>query len=445
MSDVAMTAASPWYRALNREQWNTLFASNLGWLFDGYETYALILVVGGALHQLLPPGELPKLPTYAGLVIALTLLGWAVGGLIGGVLADYIGRKRMMLLAIAGYSLLTGLSAVAWDWQSFGALRFLVGVAIGSEWVTGTSIMAELWPDRARGRGIGLMQCGFGLGFFLASLVWLFVGGMGPDAWRIMFVIGIVPALLTIWVRRAIPESEKWENAAERRRQAAQRRRSGAASAADAVLTRFTLTDLFANPELRRRTALAFLLSLATNVGFWGVSSWVAPFIASIAAGAGLSAPKWASYAGMTYNAGAVIGYVGLGFLADVIGRKATTLLFVAGALIMVPIQFLTTHDLGLLLVIAAVLGLFSSGQYTWMSAWLPELYPTRMRATGAGFVFNAPRLIAWTGPLIAGTLITQFGGFGRAGVAVGSIYVLGLIAAALMPETRGKPLPESI
>jgi MFS family permease len=445
MSDVAAGAHAPWYRALNRAQWNTLFASNLGWLFDGYETYALILVVGSALHQLLPAGELSRLPTYAGLVIAVTLLGWAVGGLIGGVLADYIGRKRTMVLAIAGYSLITGLSAFAWDWWSFAALRFVVGVAIGSEWVTGTSIMAELWPDHARGRGVGLMQCGFGLGFFLASLVWLFVGGMGPDAWRIMFLLGVAPALLTLWVRRAIPESEMWQRADERRRAAVERRRSGAASGRDDALARFTLADLFASRELRRRTIIASLLSLATTFGFWGVSSWVAPYIASLAVAGGLPGPRWASFAGMAYNAGAVIGYAGLGFVADAIGRKPTTLIYVAGALVMVPIQFLTTHDLGLLLAIAAVTGLFSSGQYTWMSAWLPELFPTRMRATGAGFVFNAPRLIAWIGPLIAGTLITNFGGFGHAALAVGSIYILGLVAAALLPETRGQPLPESI
>ena len=100
--------------------------------------------------------------------------------MIGGILADYLGRKRTMMVAILAYSIVTGLSAFAWDWMSFAVLRFLVGVAIGSEWVTGASIVSELWPDRARGRGAGLMQCGLGIGFFLASLVWAYVGGMGP-------------------------------------------------------------------------------------------------------------------------------------------------------------------------------------------------------------------------------------------------------------------------
>src|SRR5690348_9673776 len=180
MAQVAETsAAHPWYRGLDRKQWNTLVASNLGWMFDGYETYALILTVGAALHQLLQPAQYPQIPAYAGAVIAITLLGWGIGGMIGGILADYIGRKRMMIIAILCYSLVTGLSAISWNWESFAILRFLVGIAIGSEWATGSSMIAELWPDRARGRGAGLMQCGLGIGFFLASLIWLFVSPAG--------------------------------------------------------------------------------------------------------------------------------------------------------------------------------------------------------------------------------------------------------------------------
>ena len=146
-----------WYRSLSRTQWKALLAANLGWLFDGYETYALILTVGVALRQLLAPSQYPQIPAYAGTVLAITLLGWGLGGLIGGVLADYLGRKRMMILAILAYSVMTGLSALSWDWLSFAILRFLVGVAIGSEWATGTSMTAELWPDHARGKGAGLM------------------------------------------------------------------------------------------------------------------------------------------------------------------------------------------------------------------------------------------------------------------------------------------------
>jgi MFS family permease len=443
MSDTAIAASQPWYSALNRAQWNTLLASNLGWLFDGYETYALILTVGVALGQLLDPAQIPQLPVYAGTVIALTLLGWGVGGMIGGILADYFGRKRTMMLAILAYSIMTGLSAFAWDWTSFALMRFLVGVAIGSEWVTGASIVSELWPDRARGRGVALMQCGLGIGFFLASLVWATVGGMGPGAWRTMFLIGVLPALLTLWVRKAMPESAMWERVNDRRRAAVERKRSGAAlQEQEQALARFTLVDLFHEPEIRRRTLIAFLMSFATNLGFWGISTWVPPYIASVAANAGLPGPQWAGFAGMAYNAGAVGGYVALGFLADSWGRKPTTMLYFLGAFAFVPVLFLWTQDVVLLLVAAAVLGWFATGQYTWMSAWLPELFPTRIRATGAGFVFNAPRFIAWVGPLISGTLIATFGGFSQAALAIGAVYILGFAAALFLPETKGKPLP---
>lgn len=433
-----------WYQTLNATQWKTLLASNLGWVFDGFEAYALILTVGVALRQLLDPAEFPRIPTYAGAIIATTLVGWAVGGMCAGVLADYIGRKRTMILAILTYSLMTGLSAFAWDWTSFAVMRFLVGLAIGSEWVTGTAMTAEFWPDHARGRGAGLFQCGFGIGFFLASLVWLFVGATGPGSWRTMCLIGVLPALLTLWIRRAIPESPLWEIADKRRRAANERKQRGdTASAEDRALTRFTLVELFVEPDIRRRTVIALLMATASAVGFWAISSWVPPYAGSVAAAAGLSAPTWASYTGMTFTVGTIVGYIGFGFLADAFGRKPITLLFFAVSLLLTPVLFLWTSNLYLVLVAAALLGCFASGQFTWMSTWLPELYPTRMRATGAGFIFNASRIPAAFGVLVAGQMIVYFGGFGNAAITIAMIYLLGLAAGPFLPETRGKVLPE--
>jgi len=227
----------PWYRLLNRDQWKVLFASNLGWLFDGFEIYALFLTVGFALKQLLDVGQAAAVPQYAGYILATTVFGWATGGVIGGIVADYIGRKRTMMLAILAYSVTTGLSAFAWDWMSFAVLRFLVGVAIGSEWATGASIVSEMWPDHARGKGGGLLQCGAGIGSILASGIWLLltsetvggaIGTAGPSAWRYLYLIGVLPALVTLWIRRNIPESPRWEEANERRRAAHAQRRSGA-------------------------------------------------------------------------------------------------------------------------------------------------------------------------------------------------------------------------
>jgi len=443
MSDIT-ASSQPWYRSLSRSQWNTLLASNLGWLFDGYETYALVISVGVALRQLLDPSQYSQIPVYAGTVIAFTLLGWGIGGLIGGVIADYLGRKRTMLLAILAYSLMTGLSAFAWDWLSFAVLRFLVGVAIGSEWVTGTSIVAELWPDKNRGKGVGLMQSGFGIGFFLASVAWFFINPLGPNAWRIMFLLGVIPALLTLWIRKSIPESDRWERVNAQRQAATEREKAGGSlNASEQALARFTIADLFAESEIRKRVILAFLISLATTFAFWGISAWLPPYIAAAASKAGLPPQQWASYAAMANNGAAIIGYAAFGFLADAYGRKPVTIAYVLLAFISVPIVFLWTSDLNMILLAAAFSGAFVSGQYTWMAAWLPELFPTRVRATATAFVFNTPRLIAWTGPLISGWLIANFGGFSKAAVAIACIYVLSLIAAPFLPETKGKPLPE--
>jgi MFS family permease len=443
MQSVSAESSGPWYASLTRAQWKTLFATNLGWMFDGYETFALILTVGVALRQLLDPSQFPAIPAYAGTVIAITLLGWGIGGLIGGILADYIGRRRMMIYAILAYSVMTGLSAFAWDWTSFALLRFLVGIAIGSEWATGTSITAEVWPDHARGKGAGLMQCGLGIGFFLASFTWLFVGAAGPGAWRYMFFIGILPALFALWLRTGIPESQLWERTNEQRRAARARQKSGALLAADEqALTRFTVIDLFADPEIRRRTILVFLCSLTTTLAWWGISTWVPPYVGSMAAKAGLSSQQWASYAAMAYNFGAIIGYASFGFFADAFGRKPVTIVFFALALVLTPVLFLWTQDLTLLLLVAGINGFFSLGQYSWMPVWLPELFPTRIRATGIAFAFNAPRFIAFLGPLLAGQLIVSFGGFGPAATTIAAIYVLGLVAVLFLPETRGKPLP---
>lgn len=442
MAETTASHQVPWYKELSRAQWNTLAASNLGWMFDGFETYALILTAGPALRQLLDPSQHGQIPAYIGTIIAITLLGWGLGGLLGGILADYIGRKRTMIIAILAYSVMTGLSALSFDWISFAILRFLVGVAIGSEWATGTSMIAELWPDRARGKGAGLMQCGLGLGFFLASLAWLFIAPHGEGAWRYMYLLGVLPALITLWIRIAIPESKLWEAANAKRKAALEKKRSGTAGATEEKLARFTLIDLFSEPELRRRAIIVFLMSLTTTLGWWGISTWVPPFIGSMAAAQGLSQQAWASYAGMAYTAGSVTGYIALGFLADAYGRKPVTIAFFVLALVLTPVLFLTTGDPGLLLVLAFVNAIFSNGQYTWMPVWLPELFPTRMRATALAFAFNGPRFVAFLGPLISGTLIAQFGGYGQAAMIVALIYVVGIIATPLLPETRGKPLP---
>jgi MFS family permease len=302
---------------------------------------------------------------------------------------------------------------------------------------------AEVWPDHARGRGAGLMQCGLGIGFFLASFIWLFISGYGPNAWRIMFLLGIVPGLFALWLRSGIDESKRWEATNEKRKSARAKKMSGAVLAPEEhALNRFTIADLFADPELRKRAIICFFMSLTTTLAWWGISTWVPPFVAAVAAAQHLPPQTWASYAAMSYNIGGIIGYAGLGFMADRFGRKPVVMLFFAASLVLTPALYMWTTNLELLVLIAAVNGIFTLGQYSWLSVWLPELFPTRMRATGMAFVFNAPRFIAFMGPLFAGLLIVQFGGFSKMAVAFSLIYILGFVLVPFLPETKGQPLP---
>ena len=147
----------------------------------------------------------------------------------------------------------------------------------------------------------------------------------------------------------------------------------------------------------------------------------------------------------MAYIVSSIAGYIGLGFFADVYGRRPVTLVYIVLAFITTPLVFLWTHDLNLLLLAAVVNGFFSLGLYSWMPVWLPELFPTRMRATGAAFVFNSPRFIAWLGPIAAGALVANAGGYSNAAMTMAMIYVLGLLSAPFLPETRGKPLPDEL
>jgi MFS family permease len=433
----------PWYRSLSGPQWKTLVAANLSWTLDSFEFYALFVTVGFALHQLVTPAEYAAIPRYAGYIIAATLLGWGVGGVIGGVIADYIGRKRMLMLAILAYSLTTGLSAISWNWESLAFLRFLVGVGVGSEWGTGAAIVAELWPDHARGKGAGLMQCGAGLGTILASVVWLAIGGTGPNAWRWMYLVGVLPALTIVWILRHTPESPRWQRSNERRSEArALKRRGAELSGEHAALTRFTLVDLFADRTVRWPLIGALLMMLSVTFAFWGVATFIPTFVGSAAAKAHMPAAAWAGYAALVTGVCGTFGFISLGFLADAIGRKPVTMLFYLMCLILTPVVYLWAHSVDMLLVWVGVFGFFTLGIWAWAPVWLPELFPTRMRGTAIAFCFNAPRLIACIGPLIAGTLIVGLGGYGPAATIIGLFFIIGILVAPFLPETKGRPLP---
>jgi MFS family permease len=355
----------------------------------------------------------------------------------------------MMLYSVFFYALFAGLTALASHFWVFAVLRFITGLAMGSEWSTGVALVAETWPDRARPKGAGFLQSGFGVGTLIAALVWLVLSQtmpLGANTWRLMFVVGALPAVFCLYIRRAVDESEKWIEAIKAQRwdaieQSAQR--TGAPR--ENSQRPFTLAEIFREPESRRRTLLAFVLSLTTTVGWWAISSWLPQYAAQLARSEGVVDPLlWGTRAAIVYTAGAVVAYLLSGFIADAFGRRLYLFLTYLGALLLTAVTYRWTHTLSGLMWGSFVNGFFTLGcAYAWMAIYPAELFTSSVRATAAAFIFNAARLIAWVFPILAGTLIQSFGGIPHAAMTLGSIYVLGLIVPWFLPETRGKSLPE--
>jgi len=449
MGSIASTTtfAEHWYTGLTPKHWRILFASFLGWIFDGYESYALFIALPFALRTLLTPEQLKSGPIWAGIAISVTLLGWGIGGILGGTLADYLGRKRMMIYSVFLYGIFTGITALSTSFQMLASLRFLTGLAMGSEWSTGIAMVAETWPDHARPKGCGLLQSGFGWGTLLASLVWWGISSfnpLGPQSWRLMFVVGAIPAAFTLYIRRAIDESERWLTAVREQRWAATEVASREAAAKPARRP-LTLAEIFREAESRRRILLTFLMSLATMIGWWAISSWLPGYTQGLAKAQGYANfAEWGTRAAILYTSGAVAAYLAAGFLIDIIGRRRFLFFTYAGALAITACTYLWTHTVETMMWMAAINGFFTLGlAYSWMAIYPAELFTSSVRSTAASFIFNGTRLIAWVFPFIAATIIQKFGGIPRAAMTLGTIYVLGLIVCWMVPETRGKPLPE--
>jgi len=435
--------ATPWYAGLSAKHWRVLWGSYLGWIFDGYEAFALIVALPPALRTLLAPEQLVSAPIYAGLAIGITLLGWGIGGLAGGVLADYFGRKRMMMWSVFFYALLTGITALSTSLAMLIAMRFLTGLAIGAEWSTGIALVAESWPDKARPKGLGLLQSGFGAGAVIASAIWFVISltqPLGPDTWRLMFAVGALPGLCVFYLMHALEESERWVSAVRERRWEAV---EGEHVKAKSGKRPFTLTSLFRSKEARRRIWLTFLMSLATTTGWWAVSTWSPVYAEQLAAAQGEMAGVWGPRIALVYTLGGWLAYMSSGFVADWLGRRKYLLFTFVGSLAITWLTYLWTGNLWTFALIAFLNGVITLGfGFSWMAIYPVELFTATVRSSAASLVFNGARLIAWIFPIIAGTLVANFGGITNAALIISSIYLIGFVVPFFLPETAGKPLP---
>jgi len=424
-----------WRHGLTRYQWLVLLVAWLGWVFDSMDATIYAIVLHPALAELLRtsvaggPVTHEVIGWYGGLIFSIFLIGWAVGGVLFGIVADYFGRTKTLIITILVYSLFTGLAALSDNWWHLAIYRFVTALGIGGEWAAGAVIVAEVWPEEKRAKAAGILQSAWAAGFFLAASINLLLQSY---SWRVLFLVGILPAFMSLFIFIWVQEPDRWVKSRS------QELLSGRAR-------RVKLLDLFRG-NLRRPTLVGSLLAFVAVFGLWGATNWVPTLVRELPDLQGLDRAvlsTYVSYAIMALNLGALGGYFCFGPLADRFGRRPIFALMCAGSLVMLPITFLTPHAYVDVLLLLPVLGFFNNGIFSGFPIYLPELYPTSLRATGAGFCFNAGRILASTGPLLTGFLVTSLGSFGRAASAVALIYLVGLAILPFAPETRGQPLPD--
>ncbi len=406
-------------RGLDRTAWLVLAIVSIFWIADGYDTFILLVTGRPALVSLLGPQQAQMLPRYLGYLIAITLAGWASGGIAGGLLGDRLGRRRTMLIGVVIYSVATALSGLASSFWMFALLRFVTGVGIGSEWGVGTSLLQEVWPERWRTRGAGIMQSGFAVGGVAVSGLWAAAGSAGVS-WRWMYAFGVAPLVVIAAIYRAIPESDRW---ARRGKVAVGRM-------------------LLGSPALRRNLAASLVVSVSITGGWWAATSFLPSYVASLVADP-RAAAYYAGWAGVLYNLGEVAGCVALGFLAEAIGRRPTTILYLLGSLVIVPCVFLGVVPVATVTLLQLVAGFLTGGLYSWYTVHTPELFPTQVRATAISIVFSGARYLAMLGAISTGVLVSTFGGIEKIATCFAALYCLGIVGICFLPETRGQGLPD--
>ncbi|HKP84784.1 MAG TPA: MFS transporter [Blastocatellia bacterium] len=436
------TGPLTWAREVSRYQWLVLVVAWVGWVFDSMDGTLYSLVQKPSMTELLGAGATEAdIGLYSGIVFSVMLAGWAMGGIIFGVIADYVGRTKALVATILIYSLFTGLSAVAQTWWQLAAFRFITGLGLGGEWAAGAALVAEVWPDRLRAKAGSILQSAGACGYFLAALVNLQVG---VSNWRYVYLVGAVPALFVLFIRTLVKEPDVWVEARNRRKLAKADLRPGATSELDS----FTLKQLF-SPRLRRDTVIASSLAFVALLALWGATMWIPAAVREMARpGSGLDAASLqkhlatqASYAIMLLNVGALVGNLSFGPLADRLGRRAAFLTYFIGGVVIFPVTFLLTGNLTQVFILLPIVGFFTIGITSGFPIYLPELFPTHVRTTGVGFCYNLGRIVTAVGVIFAGVLVGVFGSYAKAASAVSLVYLLGMFFLIFARETRGKRL----
>lgn len=469
-----------WHRELTRYHWFVLIVAALGWLFDCLDQQLFVLARQPALADLLNiPKDDPDVIRYGGYATAIFIIGWASGGLVFGWMGDRIGRAKTMMLTILIYSIFTGLSALSTAWWDFAIYRFITGMGVGGEFAAGVSLVAEVMPSRARPYALGLLQALSAIGNMTAAAVFYVVFNAAPEegvsgmaAWRILFVIGILPALLALVIRRRLKEPESWQQARE------QARKTSVVAGVSGEETETPATDefhrqmgdlreMFGDQRWRSRTIVGVLLAASGVMALWGINFWTPELVRSFV-------PKenqtfYVSLTSLLQNFGAFFGMYGFGLMAGRMGRRpAFAIAYVLGLIATIMVFGFMNQPQQIWWMIP-ILGFSTLMVFGGYAIYFPELYPTRLRSSGVGFCYNVARYLAALAPFVLGsltslfaapegssraaeklshlTLLSSLGGvdtpFRYAAITLASVFLIGLFTLPFAPETRGQPLPE--
>lgn len=410
-----METTRPWWKDITKQQWRALWAGQVGWALDAFD----VLLYMFALTTIMAEWNLSS--ASAGFLASVTLFASAFGGIAFGVIADRLGRRNALMLTVLIFSLCSGLSGLAQNFTQLAIARTLLGLGMGGEWASGALLVSETWPAEHRGKAIGIMQSGWALGYIAAALVAAYV--LPAFGWRVLFFVGIIPALYTLWIRRKVEEPEIWVNAKNDLKQE----------------KTISLIQIF-RADLIKYTLLCTLVSSFVMFAYWGLMTWLPGFLSSPVekGGAGLSLVKTSAWI-IPMMIGAFFGYISFGFIADKFGRRPTFAFFLAASAVLVYI-YGNTRDASTLMLLGPLVGFFGSGYFSAFGAFISELFPTRVRGAGVGFTYNVGRMVSALAPTVVGYFAATHGVGGALSITAGS-FLLGALAIFTLPETKGSNL----
>jgi len=409
-------------------QRRTLLAAALGWMLDAFDAMLYALLLAYLMR------DLGMSKGTAGLLNSLTLLAFGIGGVLFGFIADRVGRKRALMASIFTYSICSFGSGLSTSVLMLAAFRFVLGLGMGGEWNTGATLVAETWPTELRAKAISIVQSSWAIGYALAALVAGVV--LHYAGWRTVFFVGILPALVTLWIRKGVPESEMWR---EQRRLASHSDVGGRAPTVPR-----DEHDRFAvifRPPYVKHTLVLLLVNFFGMFAWWGLFTWIPPYLSLPVGqgGRGFGVIGTTTLLVLLNLFGMFPGYVSFGWAADYLGRRKSFILYLLIAALLVPL-YATARQPWVLLVVGTAVAFFGTGLFSGSGIIASEIFPTRVRARALGFTYNGARTMSSIAPFVIGR-VGQVKGLGWAFYLCAASYLLAALVATQLPETKGRQL----